>query len=476
MRSSAPRTIVSSSCAARLGGVERLVQRLDAVELLARDRDDQIAALEPGPVRSATALDCAHQDPVALGQPDRPAQPPRDPRRGDRHAQTRTLGRLAATQLVDALARGAIGRHGQNQAAVRTHRVDPEQAPRGVDQRTAGRATRQRRRVLDRAADSPPAGAPEAARGRRHEPGRDPESATPGICECQDGASDRHRIVRGVVGPLDRLYVRRVDLDHREVEVLIGGQDLAGLAPAVVERDGRLVAPQVVGVGEDPALSDHEPGTSSPSLAEPDHLGTGPLRRRLDRAFQLFNNSHFRPFLAYRLLTCNMQVTTIHRHRAYDLDVMTDGAIDETLDVPTGLDEPSRSALADALATIGDRWTLLLIAALLDGPRRFGDLQDEVGGIAPNVLTQRLRQLERNALVVARPYSERPPRFVYELSSAGRELAGALRLIAGWGARNAEGTTAPRHAACGTPMEARWWCPTCERTVDDDEDEELHFA
>ena len=120
---------------------------------------------------------------------------------------------------------------------------------------------------------------------------------------------------------------------------------------------------------------------------------------------------------------------------------------------------------------VGDRWTLLLIAALLDGPRRFGDLQDEVEGIAPNVLTQRLRQLERNALVVARPYSERPPRFVYELSAAGHELAGALRLIAGWGARNAEGATAPRHVVCDTPMEARWWCPTCERVVEDDEDE-----
>ena len=84
-----------------------------------------------------------------------------------------------------------------------------------------------------------------------------------------------------------------------------------------------------------------------------------------------------------------------------------------------------------------------MIAALLDGPRRFGDLQEEVAGIAPNVLTQRLRQLERNALVVARPYSERPPRFVYELSAAGRELAGALRLLAGWGARNAEGGAAP---------------------------------
>jgi DNA-binding HxlR family transcriptional regulator len=139
-------------------------------------------------------------------------------------------------------------------------------------------------------------------------------------------------------------------------------------------------------------------------------------------------------------------------------------------------DELSHSALADALAAVGDRWTLLLVAALLDGPRRFGELQEEVDGIAANVLTQRLRQLERNALVVARPYSDRPPRFVYELSSAGQELAGALRLLAGWGARNAEGSGAPRHAVCGTAMEARWWCPTCERPVADDEGEELHFA
>ena len=136
----------------------------------------------------------------------------------------------------------------------------------------------------------------------------------------------------------------------------------------------------------------------------------------------------------------------------------------------------ARAALADALATVGDRWTLLIVAALLEGPRRFGELGEEVEGIAPNVLTQRLRALERNALVVARPYSERPPRFVYELSSAGRELADALRLLAGWGARNAEEPAGPRHVACGTPMQAVWWCPTCERPVSDDEGEELHFA
>src|SRR5204863_9919469 len=59
-----------------------------------------------------------------------------------------------------------------------------------------------------------------------------------------------------------------------------------------------------------------------------------------------------------------------------------------------------------------------LFRSLLDGPRRFGDLQQAVPGIAPNVLTQRLRHLEREALAVARPYSRRPPRFTYELTES----------------------------------------------------------
>ena len=133
------------------------------------------------------------------------------------------------------------------------------------------------------------------------------------------------------------------------------------------------------------------------------------------------------------------------------------------------------SPLAAALDSVGDRWTLLLVEALLDGPRRFGDLQDEVR-IAPNVLTQRLRRLEAEGLVVAQPYSERPQRYVYELAASGRELAGALRLLADWGARHRESAEPPRHDACGTPVEARWWCPTCEEPVDEDQAGGLHFA
>jgi DNA-binding HxlR family transcriptional regulator len=127
-----------------------------------------------------------------------------------------------------------------------------------------------------------------------------------------------------------------------------------------------------------------------------------------------------------------------------------------------------RSALEEAVARVGDRWTLLLVAALLDGPRRFNDLADDVGGIAPNVLTQRLRHLTQIGVVVATPYSQRPPRFVYELTASGHELAGVLRLLSQWGATGAGGGGEPlRHPACGTPMDARWYCPTCGVPVDE---------
>lgn len=124
------------------------------------------------------------------------------------------------------------------------------------------------------------------------------------------------------------------------------------------------------------------------------------------------------------------------------------------------------AALDDALQLVGDRWTLLVLAALLEGPARFGDLREVLPGIAPNILSARLRALEGRGLVVARPYSRRPPRFSYELTAAAAELADALRLLAGWGARHAEGGGALRHEVCGTALQARLWCPSCETPVD----------
>ncbi len=96
--------------------------------------------------------------------------------------------------------------------------------------------------------------------------------------------------------------------------------------------------------------------------------------------------------------------------------------------------EHGSSPLAEALARVGDRWTLLVVEALLPGPRRFNDLLSQIPGIAANILSDRLKRLERDGLLVARPYSQRPPRAAYQLTAEGTELAGALRLLAHWGA------------------------------------------
>jgi DNA-binding HxlR family transcriptional regulator len=130
------------------------------------------------------------------------------------------------------------------------------------------------------------------------------------------------------------------------------------------------------------------------------------------------------------------------------------------------------SPLQAALDRVGDRWCLLVVESLLEGPRRFNDLQAALPGIAPNILSDRLRRLERERVVLARPYSKRPVRLSYELTADGRELAGALRLLADWGAR-AEPSDALRHGTCGTPLEARWYCPTCARAIDSNEATEL---
>lgn len=119
--------------------------------------------------------------------------------------------------------------------------------------------------------------------------------------------------------------------------------------------------------------------------------------------------------------------------------------------------EIASSPLAEALARVGDRWTRPVVEALLSGPRRFNDLLDQLHGIAANILSDRLKRLEREGLLVARPYSERPPRAAHHLTAEGKELAGALRLLAYWGSGHADPAqapstprTAPRSRLAGT--------------------------
>ena len=125
--------------------------------------------------------------------------------------------------------------------------------------------------------------------------------------------------------------------------------------------------------------------------------------------------------------------------------------------------------VARTLEIIGERWTLLIVRDLFRGQRRFQDLQESLVGVAPNVLSDRLKTLEEHGLIRREFYSEHPPRAAYALTSLGRELQPALRALAVWGAKHLGGSVDVLHKACNHRIEMRPYCPHCDTEVSHDE-------
>jgi DNA-binding HxlR family transcriptional regulator len=93
--------------------------------------------------------------------------------------------------------------------------------------------------------------------------------------------------------------------------------------------------------------------------------------------------------------------------------------------------------VARTLDIIGERWTLLILRDLvLEGPRRFQDLQDSLEGVAPNTLSTRLKELEDSDIVTRELYSDRPPRMHYVLTPKGKTLAPILGALRDWGRKH----------------------------------------
>lgn len=84
------------------------------------------------------------------------------------------------------------------------------------------------------------------------------------------------------------------------------------------------------------------------------------------------------------------------------------------------------------LDRVGDKWTVLVISALSEGPTRFGQLRRKVGGVAPKVLTSVLRSLERDGFVQRRVYVSSPLRVEYSLTPLGRSLAAVVEALRRW--------------------------------------------
>ncbi|HET7343006.1 MAG TPA: helix-turn-helix domain-containing protein [Methylomirabilota bacterium] len=121
--------------------------------------------------------------------------------------------------------------------------------------------------------------------------------------------------------------------------------------------------------------------------------------------------------------------------------------------------------VAKSLELVGERWTLLIVRDLLRGPRRFQDLQSSLAGVAPNLLAERLRLMERHRLLRRRRYSAHPPRAEYALTDRGRELGVVVGALAQWGSRHVHRRHHLISAACGHPVRLAYYCPTCQGRV-----------
>jgi DNA-binding HxlR family transcriptional regulator len=92
--------------------------------------------------------------------------------------------------------------------------------------------------------------------------------------------------------------------------------------------------------------------------------------------------------------------------------------------------------VARTLDIVGDRWTMLILRDLRDGPRKFHELQGSLAGISPNTLSARLKNLEQHVIVERRFYEDHPPRAEYMLTSKGDELRSVLDALRKWGEKH----------------------------------------
>jgi DNA-binding HxlR family transcriptional regulator len=103
---------------------------------------------------------------------------------------------------------------------------------------------------------------------------------------------------------------------------------------------------------------------------------------------------------------------------------------------------PSRQILD----RIGDRWSVLVVSVLSDGPRRYSELATTIGGVSQKMLTQTLRGLERDGLVTRTVHAAVPPRVDYALTDLGRSLIGLVSALEVWATTHMGDVLAARDA------------------------------
>jgi DNA-binding HxlR family transcriptional regulator len=101
-------------------------------------------------------------------------------------------------------------------------------------------------------------------------------------------------------------------------------------------------------------------------------------------------------------------------------------------------------AVSDALARVGDKWTVMVVGALKAGPLRYNELNRKVDGISQRMLTLTLKGLEQDGLVTRTLYPTIPPRVEYALTDIGRTLIDPLQALYAWSQANVAGMAEAR--------------------------------
>jgi DNA-binding HxlR family transcriptional regulator len=105
--------------------------------------------------------------------------------------------------------------------------------------------------------------------------------------------------------------------------------------------------------------------------------------------------------------------------------------------IPRSLHEPEDCrAVSEVLSRIGDKWSVLVVSALGEGPKRFNELRKALGSISQRMLTLTLRALERDGLITRTVFPTIPPRVDYELTRLGRSLLEPVSELSLWARRN----------------------------------------
>lgn len=130
---------------------------------------------------------------------------------------------------------------------------------------------------------------------------------------------------------------------------------------------------------------------------------------------------------------------------------MTESGPEETTAAPGNLHlaEDCR-AVSEVLARVGDKWTVLVVGVLGDGPKRFNELRRALGSISQRMLTLTLRGLERDGLVIRTAFPTIPPRVEYELTALGRSLLPPVNSLGSWARQNRTAIQEARRRFDGT--------------------------